>query len=365
MIDFSQVNGVKIAAGEVIRITEKATGRVLWELEYPSAGWQTRTITRWSGGIPGIGDTNAVARIITDYSYMRPGFVIVCCYRPGNYNDGFYDFSIYSDGDEYKFTWGSGYGVSTREFGHILAMAGDGAVLTTPSREGESGGTVLYRFSNPFSVSNNDKRLRIDATEASSDSMRLLFNTSRMEYLVSGTNKGSFVLPYSFTPSTTITYDSNNIRRVIWGRGQYLGATGIDGNVYRSSDGKAWSSVQVFSSGNVLGVCDLEGTGQVCAVNSIIGKVALSRNGTSWTEYSSPFSSAQGYAYAPDKGILCVVDRSGGHVTKDFNEWVSIPYPAGKSPSFRDLIYVSAGVFIGHEKDSDTFYLLTTTTELK
>lgn len=363
-MEFVEVSEVSIPEGEVLRITETASGQVLWEegLELPNAKWTVKEMPKRNGRYYGIGDGKASLKMMWR-NYLYPTGAVIVVNKPTDSCD---DFTYYSIGTPqkglYRFADGVGYGHITKRWSRILSVSTDGRVILTTQQTDIR--YQIYYLSEPYSDAG--RGISIDAKEAASGSVRIIYSPERREYLVTGTNKGSFVLPEGFSSSTAISYSSDSIRRACWSseHNMYIGASGSTGIIRETRDGKSWESVTVFKSGTVLGVEPMSGTGKLCAVSGNSGKVALSTDGKVWTEYSAPFSGGIHYAYSPDTGIFCVIDGQGGHVTKDFMSWVSIPYGTLGNRNFRDFLHVSGGIFGGHEIDSSQIYFLSTEYEL-
>ena len=378
----SSVIEVKIPEGDVIRITDKASGDVLWEKNLaPKAEWITRKLSDyWNLSHLTSGSTIRCLNI-DNYNLSEAARKERIDIRIGyvNTNNSVGSSTFTDEGCLLKNsdnTWGPRIsGVPSNAGRHeakyiepsrALAISNDGAM------------TLFYTGSSSYSgywISDTRKQrnggtgiqnaIKIQSP-ISEQYTRIIYSPERKEYLVTGMN-GAFTIPETLSgQSTQSKYSDKSIQGACWCSRDnlYYGALYNQTNVFKkrciaySPDGYSWTEVEVFPIGiEALAVVDMSKAGKLCALAS--NKAAISTDGQEWTLKDVPFTSIAGYAYSPEYNLLCVVDNSAKvYLTKNLEYWQEVEAPA--NVKFKDFFHCADGIFAGAAYQSDRFYILTT-----
>ena len=414
-MEFVNVTGVKIPEGEVTKIRETDTGRILWEKqvwpEITSPSWlvnQTYNIDAGNGqggvmlGISSIkyagydyNKHNGGDYPVKDYPILlgirhAPGVVnymselrqaktdaygigvidywgidgLRICYMPladptdtnilrvrrlGQNGNDYYAFIAMSDVAQDTYTHGVGHDYKSLVIYKDNYGLGDCYFsLGVPSSA-----TTAYQSSQkvrimPFSLARNAD-------------VWITYAEERAEYLVTGLNGKSLIVPEENFLTANLNLQNSQLRRTKWVSelNMYFGAKNTNSNkISYSQDGVSWTDVKAFTRADVyaLGIEWVAANKKLCAISSNSNKIALSSDGITWEQKDTPFSAALAYSYSPDYNILCVLDASGAYITRDFKEWQQIKLPQNAPVNFRDIKYVAEGIFVAYEYYSNFIY---------
>ena len=385
------VTDILIPEGDVIRITDKQTGSILWEKKKdlaPYAAWHSRILYDFAASlntVPTEANGHRITFIANDTEYTGSNANQIAL-RIGYGSTGTAKGSTASfTGPRYNKSGNSSWNKPSTQANKPLdittytANSGGRAYLLACS---DNGVIELFRYNGSYYVHDNHKNksqnrlaasydyvtgsdsysLKINAPLKSETEVYIIYSGSRNEYLVTGITGGAFTIPSELSQSlsTQTAYSSKNIGRACWCSRDnlYYGALSDKaGYIAHSLDGYSWTEVKVFSSGSVIGVADLSTGNKLVALTS--NKAALSTDGKIWTLKDVPFKSVAGYAYSSEHDLFCVADNSGKiYLTQKFNYWQELEAPA--NVKFKDFVHLRDGVFAGAAYQSDRVYILTT-----
>ena len=378
-MNFADVTDIVIPQGEVIKIHETATGRVLWEkvsaIELNPQWYKINSSAFYyglqSGGyLECIGKQDSNGTIFAAVNSMQPSINSVtntykACWSTFESKTSIsisskikYKFSASAGPDPGAFKIISVPELITANNGIALAATVDGDTHTITS--------YLFIWGDIFGSKPNQHYINTEPVDDTS--VFITYSPERSEYLVTGLKKGLCVIPTTlarngaaFQDDFTYSFGIPQIflRRTKWvaDLNMYFGATGTDGKVYYSSDGITWNSKQVLS-GNVLGIEYLSKQKKLIAISNNSAQIALSSDGMNWTTSTVPFSAALAYAYDSDNDVLCVVDKTKSYVSCDLENWTETAIPGGEQVDFRTMIYLGGGVFIANSYRKNKLYVL-------
>ena len=391
-VTFANVTDIKIPEGNVTKIAETTTGRVLWEKKrYPDISLSWMRVSSAIGFLPDlstppikkivksdeISDTNAIDKNIRDKVKdvkTRTMNTLVCLQMD-------FDFAernrlrpvaaaiCEDNGETYCGVFANPFASGGKEIeGDMLLGASDWdyhrdrgfAIIKT--KHSQKYGLNIYDLYPPYDTEGLEKEL--NAIPNSNGNVWTAYSISRDEILVTGLSGQLCVVKGA---NAIITYQTSSLLRTKWVEelGLYFGATGADGNISYSADGLSWTVATVFSSGYVRGVEWLSEKKKLCAINSNKAQIALSSDGKIWEVKTTPFTNALAYAYSPDFDVLCVVTNKNAYATRDLINWVHLSTPNNETINFHDIVHIGHGVFIGYEYNGTKAYILSTTYPLK
>ena len=381
-MDFAGITEIKIPQGNVEKITETSSGRVLWEnvkvklntpqwAVYKSNFAHTNTsplpIVCMTKNIPVTGGATLMT-VLNDTDghaiYYGP---YVNLYRSDSSSPAS-QAKLYSANDGH--TPGKDRRVLAISTPIVNSMMGEGLVFI--DRGSDSNFTTQYAL---LKISNAIAKglgyglgyAGVNSAPHADNSVYITGSPERQEYLITGLKGGTVVRKAVFS-TNALTYYSTHIGRTCWASGMgssglYFGALSSyaaapRNKVLYSADGVSWSSSSVWTtSDNVLGVEYLSAKKKVCAICANAGKIAISSNGTTWQEKDAPFTSPQAYAYSPECDALVVVDKTKAYITQNLSKWIETSIPLG-TVNFRDLLDCGGGLFVGYEYLDTKIYFL-------
>ena len=199
---------------------------------------------------------------------------------------------------------------------------------------------------------------KMDSKPQTEGQVYITYAKERDEFLVTGLNKGSCVVPADMTSGTSITYETSGLKRAYWvaSYNRYYGVTGTNGNLLTSLDGHTWETLPALTQGTALGFVYMPEAGGAWAVG--MRSIRRHKAGSLWyNETAAPYTNAIAFAYDDDNDVLCVVESNQAYFTKDLTEWITLPL--GVNVNFRELHYYGHGIFAGYEYKGDKIYFLT------
>ena len=360
---FDNVTDITIPQGNVIKIHESISGRVLWQKINPlnpicfslSSGDIASSRTTDELAISCIAknvsyltsNTQSVLRscFLSNSSSVSPG--TACAPILSKKNVGASKFVISGSGG--KYAGGPAYFFYSN--GEFYSASDDGSLLFGKSDSGYRLARFYNSGSSLLNFNTNNPRSEI--------SVYISFSPERNEYLVTGIKGGAFSLPYNFGASTSINPSGFNLAKSLWADSlnNYFALNYIPSKfLYFSEDGINWTQSIVFASGNVTDIVWLSKKGLLCALNSSKQKIAVSSDGISWFELDVPFSNPMCAAYSHELDLLCVVNNLNAYLSYNLSDWTQVSLP--KKIDFRDFFYVNYGIFAGYAYKSDALLLL-------
>ena len=393
-VAFTNVTGIKIPEGEVTKIQETATGRVLWERKrYPDISMSWMRVSSRIGPLTRT-DIPKIKKIVpstlwafppSSYTSKQCSTRVMVCLHLDNldtYNtnrlNSVFTISPQAVSPQNNLTCGlyaddsfsdSGYdlrgvtvlGVSpairttnTSNSGH----PSKGFLILKDSKSKKIGLCIYNETANPL-IGSSDIQYVMDGVTTnttSAVSTWITYCPLYDEFLV--TKLGGKLCIVKGSNYTTTCYDSD-LGRTTWvdELNMYFGTKST--MISYSINGIAWTDVQIFSSGTIKGVTWLSEKKKLCAINTK-GQMALSSDGKAWEVKTTPFTNALALAYSPDIDVLCAVTNAKAYATRDLTNWFELSTPQDKTVNFHDIVHIGHGVFIGYEYDGTKAYILST-----
>lgn len=371
-VNFANVTDITIPQGNVIKIHETNTGRVLWEKKSGliiNPSWQsTKTSLANPHRLPGnpihiiaraYADTSGVTLFTTtdDYSVNTIETAGVDVFLNKTVIKGS-SYANYGSMNNVRFI-----AVTKDSQPNIYNSQKSGLLLIYNGNANNYGFIEIpYRVTTTFAALDNSgfyPILYANTTPKLTSRVYITLAPDRNEFLITGLSNGLLILPANFNSSTALNYDivNGNLTRPcrVPDLGLYFAANGSNSVSY-SQDGRTWNTAKVFTKGSILGVEYISKQKKLCAVNAYQSQIALSTDGLTWEIKDAPFSNATAFDYSPDYDYFCVTDNKGAYVTQNFSKWFSAPL----SNNFTDLLYTYAGVFAAHQDGASDIYFLFT-----
>ena len=352
---FANVTDITIPEGNVIKIHETDSGRVLWEKKNTEIHpvWHIADIKLAFGSAGNKGSIRCISRnedsSRSRFSLCSVNLTSDTCDAWGFWGD------LSRSNDTTYLTYYPG-GMFTQNAYSVLALtevfspSGSHGVVYAHHLNSDS--YFFQRGANAYNSLNLSDSFSLKTLgPQSKDSVRITFSPERHEYLVTGLSNGrSCILPDDFTSSSLFIYRSgtpySNFKNTHWvsAFNSYYAASGDDKNVYSSTDGLIWSDFNASSKGNVFDILFLAKQKKLCAVSN--NQISLSEDGITWSYIDVPFYNAIVAAYSHDSGHLCVADSRNAYLTHDFVNWVEANLPLNRSVNFGSLLYLHEGIFV-------------------
>ena len=392
-LEFANVTDIAIPQGDVTKIAETATGRVLWEKKaYPdlSLSWMRASanigfsnstdeqLIRGAGklyyyGAGGRGDKGdgvvVCIRHTTFTSALQTHRLVRISIKEGEAVNNKKQYGLYST------VWPSPLAITSRsnfDNSYYLVAVGDdsfkncyGVSDYVINDNYEVKGFLLldyptdkknclcpYKNDSFSSASDVTNLATLPQGMPSGQKVCITYSNARNEFLITDGSK----LYLTNALGGVKTYLVSSIRKTVWVNelNMYVGVTGSDKNIQYSQDGITWTSVELETSTNVIDIEWLSEKKQLCALGK--KQIALSSDCKTWTVKDAPFTNAICCAYSSDVDALCVVNTAAGYATRDFNEWKSLPIINNDTVTFREVVHIGQGIFIGYAWDADKIY---------
>ena len=372
-MNFANVTDIKIPNGNVIKIEETDTGRVLWEKNAFEINpvWQSTSTRLFYQNDYNAHPIRFIARgATTDYGalYLFATSADYLDSATGTYNwatdeahingviyAGYYQHT--TDNDKIRFI-----AVSKDVKPNTYNNQKQGLIIyhsdirkTCNFLKLPNARTMNYESFDRKSTSAN--KLEINMTSPPTNRVYITLAEDRDEFLITGLS-GTQILPINFNSSTPIVSGGGvNLLRTcrVPDLGLYFAANNTR-DINYSEDGISWSFCPVFTSGTVLGVGYAGVSKKLCAINASNSEIALSTDGMTWNVKNAPFTNAKAFDYSADYDIFCVIDNKGAYLTRNFSKWIFAP----QSNNFTDLLYTRDGIFVAHQDGGNSVYFLFT-----
>ena len=389
-VAFANVTDIKIPEGDVTKITETATGRVLWEKNiYPDINLSWMRVSSRIGpisrsGIPKIKKiVPSTYWIRSSYSSNQCSKAVMAClhldnvdeYNTNRLNSVFTVTPEAVDGihcgvHAVQSFADSGLdlrGATVLGVSPIISINGSSTMFSSTSKgflilkDTKSKKYGLHTYDElqnmtPLIGHSDIHYVMNDATPSTNGKVWVTYCPLYDEFLVTGLSGKLCIV--KGTNYTMTCYDSDLVRTTwVDELKMYFGTKGA--TISYSSNGISWTNVQVFSSGTIKGVAWLSAKKKLCAINTQ-GQIAISSDGKTWEVKTTPFKNVLAFAYSPDIDVLCAVISKKAYVTRDLIDWHEISTPNNDSVIFHDILHIGHGVFIGYEYDGTKAYILST-----
>lgn len=388
---FDNVTDITIPQGNVVKIHETNSGRVLWEKLCPQ--WTVIPVKDIIGG-----DNSRNGKIfwIAYAPVLGPWVFLLLSYdgttfslernihisgvlskttrvKLGDSNSWGYTFSSVPNqklGGEYTVKIPAGLANASSsnhfllyEYSHIYDTKSDPSNPNSPMLL-----STKYRFRwLPYS-GNGRSLINTKPPVYNDGEVYITHSPERKEYLITGIQGGTFTVPetaptptnYPYGFDFTFTQNGQNLGQTIWvsTHNRYYGITAKDTYVQKSENGYTWQQAQVFTNGNVSGITYLGQKNLLCAINSSQNQIATSSDGITWTKQNVPFTNALLCAYSEENDVFCVVNSKEAYVSRDLSNWIRIPLPDNITVNFHCFLYTLCGVFIGCAMEDEYLYVL-------
>ena len=363
-IDFSQVTDITIPEGSVEKIHETSSGRILWSKNKTlTAHWELITIPNdtinrnYYNQVSFIADSNTENEV-----YVLTGI------NPSNYPNVMYSFN--KNG-----TVGNTYALYSGERLNDVDVQEIEALISSDDNELSDNVPDNLRInlrdididpvtktwcciSNKYYTTNAFSKIKwheID-TENSSNAILCSWSDKLQKFCIRGNTRAYLVdINGNITDTTSglPTISISNTPTLIWvdSLSQYvLYPSYRKTNYYTSSDGLTWSSIQNYTINDMPSEAEFSSGADIAITNNIcwhskLGKyigiayasssriyLCTSENMKKWTYFTSlpnPNSVSAMYScitYSPDRNITLVCNNKNAYITRDFDEWIEVPY---------------------------------------
>lgn len=362
----NSVTDITIPEGEVIKIEEADTGRVLWEKDVLKINptWVSTSTTLFCINHParpirfiarGFGNSSVVHLFATSADNEDSQTYQVAtdeAFISGYIRCGYYQHT--TDDDKIRFI-----AVSKDVIPNIYNNEKPGLIIYhSDIRKTCNFVKLPTNVSMPyFSIDTKlgQDKIQFSMTTPPTNRVYITLAKDRDEFLITGLPNGTLILPVNFNSSTSLNFTFPSFLKTcrVPDLGLYFAANNTR-NISYSPDGKSWNTTQVFTTGAVLGVEYLSVSKKLCAINSSQSQIALSTDGITWNVKNAPFTNAKAFEYSEEYDVFCVIDSKGAYLTRNFSKWISVP----QSNDFTDLLYTREGVFVAHQDGGYSVYFL-------
>ena len=362
-MNFANVTDIKIPNGNVIKIEETDTGRVLWEKNAFEINpvWQSTKTSLVNIHVLPSTPVHIIARSQATSNYVglfaTTDVYDTVTYQSASEEAGVGGYINISDG-----AIGAGQKIryiaaSKDVVPNIYNNQKPGLLLVHLGLKNTYGFMKISSSVYRSFIGDVMATLNLNISEPT-NRVYITLAQDRDEFLVTGIPNGTIILPTNFNSSTPVNFDAAHkfLKTCRVPDLDLYFATNDTRNIFYSTDGKSWNDTQVFTYGTVLGVEYASVSKKLCAINAYEAEIALSTDGITWNVKNAPFTNAKAFDYSPDYDIFCVVDNNGAYLTRDFSKWISVPL----ANNFTDLLYTRAGVFVAHQDGAHDIYFLFT-----
>jgi hypothetical protein len=369
---FANVNDIAIPQGNVIKIHETISGRILWEKKPPVINpvWNILDVRL---AYVSAGDKGAIRCFSRNDKSSRQGFSLCSvCISDSNFDAWGKWGDVSTGNNSVSFSYHPG-GMTGQIGYNILAATDcfnpDGSYGVIYAKDVSSNSYFFLRGPDTYYLSvQSSNNYRLNTLQPRFDnSVRITYAPELNQYLVTGLASGrACILPADFNSGTSLNYLSGSpyskFKNTHWvsEHNSYYAASGTDKKIYSSMDGINWSEVTAATKGSVFDVFYLSKQNKLCAVSN--NQISISDDGSAWLNIEVPFSEAIVAAYSDDLDYLCVADKNNAYLTYDFVNWFDAKIPLNRSVNFSQLIYLHHGIFAAtkpvNEAPKGEFYLL-------